>query len=75
MRKLLTFEVSGVNEQELEEKALNLYRQFLDNDDATLPHNAVIDAKPEYEVRTGDGESTMVRWSATVTVTYTESPY
>lgn len=76
MRKILTFDVSGTDQKELEEKALHLYRQFLDDEEAELPHSAVIDAKPEYEVHSHESsESMLVRWTATVSITTSNSPY
>ncbi len=71
MRKVLTFEVAGINQTEIEQKALALYRDYMGDERATLPHNTVFEAEPKYEA-TGAG-SMLLEWSATVHVSLTES--
>lgn len=69
MKKLLNFEVSGENEQEVEEKALVLYREYMNDEGAEFPHNTMIQAKLQYDA------GVMVGWVAEVSVSLNISPY
>lgn len=68
MKIVTTYVVTGRSKDEVLEKATQTWRDFIDDQDALLPSNAVIQFRPDTEVRAMDGSATLVAWSGEVII-------
>lgn len=73
MKSVVQYTARGRDKTAVENNALEIWREFIGNPDATLPSNAIIQIQPETDFRAGDGTVTIVQWSGDVIISQTSN--
>jgi len=71
MKEVVSFTATGKTKREVNENALKMYRDFIEDQEAVFPQNTVVQFSPEIvEQSTHDGAVTvsLVTWYGSVTI-------